>query len=80
MLEIFQSYGISYGFGVRIPPVGVQAIFKILAQVAMRWCGVFNYGVLVARAHRNISVETWRRLALMIHDACQNLHSAKANC
>ena len=43
---VFSCYG-------RVHPEG-QAILKTLAQVAARRRGVFNYEVLLARAHRNI--------------------------
>ena len=72
---VFSCYG-------RVHPEG-QAILKILAQVAARRRGGFNYEVLVGRVHRNIGVKIWRRLALMVHQCmtkftvgeCQLLNS-----
>ena len=42
---------------------------KTLAHGASRRRGVGDYRTLFSRAHRNIGVEVWRRLALMVH-AC----------
>ena len=50
-----------------------QAILKTLAQVAARRRCVFNYEVLLARAHRNIGVEIWRRLVLTVYSCMPNL-------
>ena len=64
-LLVFSCYG-------RVHLEG-KAILKILAQVAARRRGVFNYEVLLARAHRNIGVEIWRKLVLIVNSCMPRL-------
>ena len=46
---------------------------KTIAQVAARRRSVIDYKILVARVQRNIGVEIWRRLALMVRDCMPKL-------
>ena len=52
----------------RVHP-GCHDILLTLAQGAARRRGVGDYHVLFSRLRRNVGVETWKRLALMVH-AC----------
>ena len=50
-----------------------QVILKTLAHVGARRRGIFDYRILLARAHRNIGVEIWRRVASMVHGCLPKL-------
>ena len=66
---VFSCYG-------RVHPES-EAILKTLAQGAARRRGMFNYQLLLARLHRNIGVEIWRRVASMVHACMPKLTSSE---
>ena len=45
-----------------------MVVFNTLAQKAARKHGVIDFKGLLARLHRNIGVEIWRRAASMLYD------------
>ena len=49
-----------------------QAILKTIAHGACRRRGVIDCKALLARVHRNIGVEIWRRAASMVHACMPN--------
>ena len=50
-----------------------MAVFNTLAQKAARKHGVIDFKGLLARLHRNIGVEIWRRVASMLYDCMPKL-------
>ena len=62
---VFSCYG-------RVHPEAIS-IFETLARTAARKHGVIDHKGLLARLYRNISVEIWRRAALMVYDCMPKL-------